>query len=94
MSGSLKGQTVLVIGRGRGIARAVTPAARDAGAGVVAAGRNQFGDHPQTALIRMRWARGVTREAFANSPPEPGPSADASGLLTIRPRTAASGAVT
>ncbi|TDW77790.1 SDR family oxidoreductase [Kribbella pratensis] len=33
--------TVLVVGRGGGIARAVTLAARDAGAQVVAAGRNQ-----------------------------------------------------
>jgi NAD(P)-dependent dehydrogenase (short-subunit alcohol dehydrogenase family) len=38
---SLSGKTVLVIGRGSGIARAVVLAARDAGAKVVAAGRNQ-----------------------------------------------------
>ena len=25
----------------------------------------EFGDHPETAVIRMRWARGVAREAFA-----------------------------
>ncbi len=49
----------------------------------------EFGDHPETALIRMRWARGVAREAFANSPREPGPSADVSRLPVIRPRTAA-----
>jgi hypothetical protein len=30
----------------------------------------EFGDHPETAVIRMRWARGVAREAFADSPPE------------------------
>jgi NAD(P)-dependent dehydrogenase (short-subunit alcohol dehydrogenase family) len=41
MNGSLKDQTVLVIGRGSGIARAVALAARDAGAGVVVAGRDQ-----------------------------------------------------
>ena len=46
----------------------------------------EFGDHPETAVIRMRWARGVAREAFADSPPERGPSADAGGLLVIRPR--------
>jgi hypothetical protein len=46
----------------------------------------EFGDHPETAVIRMRWARGVAREAFADSPPEPGPSADAGGWLVIRPR--------
>ena len=37
---SLPGRTVLVIGRGSGIARAVALAARDAGAQVIAAGRN------------------------------------------------------
>ena len=26
----------------------------------------EFGDHPETAVIRMRWARGVAREAFAD----------------------------
>jgi NAD(P)-dependent dehydrogenase (short-subunit alcohol dehydrogenase family) len=41
MTGSLKDKTVLVIGRAGGIAGAVTLAARDAGAQVVAAGRNQ-----------------------------------------------------
>jgi len=41
MTGPLHGQTVLVVGRGSGIARAVTLAARDAGARVVAAGRDK-----------------------------------------------------
>ena len=41
MNGSLHDQKVLVIGRGSGIARAVALAARDAGANVVAAGRDQ-----------------------------------------------------
>jgi NAD(P)-dependent dehydrogenase (short-subunit alcohol dehydrogenase family) len=41
MTGALEGQTVLVVGRGSGIARAVALAARDAGAQVVAAGRDQ-----------------------------------------------------
>jgi NAD(P)-dependent dehydrogenase (short-subunit alcohol dehydrogenase family) len=40
MNGTLKDQTVLVVGRGGGIARAVTLAARDAGAEVIAAGRD------------------------------------------------------
>jgi len=40
MNGQLKGQTVLVVGRGGGLAKAVVLAARDAGAQVVAAGRN------------------------------------------------------
>jgi NAD(P)-dependent dehydrogenase (short-subunit alcohol dehydrogenase family) len=41
MAASLKDRTVLVVGRDGGIARAVALAARDAGASVVAAGRNQ-----------------------------------------------------
>ena len=40
MSGPLKDQTVLVIGRGSGLARAIALAALDAGAQVIAAGRN------------------------------------------------------
>ena len=40
-NGSLKDTTVLVVGRGSGIARAVVVAARDAGAHVIAAGRDQ-----------------------------------------------------
>ncbi|TCC62918.1 hypothetical protein E0H73_10475 [Kribbella pittospori] len=41
MARPLQDRTVLVIGRGGGIARAVTTAARDAGAQVIAAGRDQ-----------------------------------------------------
>jgi NAD(P)-dependent dehydrogenase (short-subunit alcohol dehydrogenase family) len=41
MAASLKDRTVLVVGRDGGIARAVALAARDAGASVIAAGRNQ-----------------------------------------------------
>ena len=40
MTGSLKDQTVLVIGRGSGLARAIVLAARDEGAQVIAAGRD------------------------------------------------------
>lgn len=49
----------------------------------------EFGDHPETAVTRMRWARAVAREAFAGSVPEPGPQADAGALLAARPRLAA-----
>ena len=41
MTGLLQDQTVLVVGRGSGFARAIVLASRDAGAQVVAAGRNQ-----------------------------------------------------
>ncbi len=49
----------------------------------------EFGDHPDTAVIRMRWARAVAREAFAGSAPEHGVCADAGALLVIRPRLSA-----
>ena len=45
----------------------------------------EFGDHPETAVIRMRWARAVAREAFADSVPEPGRQADAGALLMVFP---------
>jgi len=48
----------------------------------------EFGDHPETAVIRMRWAREVARETFAASVSEPGPQADAGALLAARPRLA------
>jgi NAD(P)-dependent dehydrogenase (short-subunit alcohol dehydrogenase family) len=41
VTGPLHGQRVLVVGRGSGIARAVTLTARDAGAKVIAAGRDR-----------------------------------------------------
>jgi NAD(P)-dependent dehydrogenase (short-subunit alcohol dehydrogenase family) len=41
MTGALQDQTVLVVGRGGGLAQAIALAARDAGAQVVAAGRHQ-----------------------------------------------------
>ena len=46
----------------------------------------EFGDHPETAVIRMRWARAVVRETFADSAPEPGSRAGAGALLIVRPR--------
>jgi NAD(P)-dependent dehydrogenase (short-subunit alcohol dehydrogenase family) len=58
MNGPLKDQTVLVIGRGSGLARAITLAASEAGAQVVAAGRN-------AEALRAAYAAepGVTTEA-------------------------------
>ena len=31
----------------------------------------EFGDHPETAAARMRWARRLTGEAFSGAAPEP-----------------------
>jgi hypothetical protein len=58
----------------------------------------EFGDHPETAVIRMRWARAVAREAFADPAPDPGPNADArvadDHAASARSQPAASGAMT
>jgi hypothetical protein len=46
----------------------------------------EFGDHPETAVIRMRWARAMAGAAFANSAPEPGSRPEAGRLLVVLPR--------
>jgi hypothetical protein len=46
----------------------------------------EFGDHPETAVMRMRWARAVARQTFAKSAPEADPRTDTDGVLLIRPR--------
>lgn len=72
------------------VRRAVAAAIRAFGcSGCAGRVAQEFGDHPETAVIRMRWARGVAREAFADSPPEPAPGADTRALLAIRPRSSA-----
>jgi len=45
------------------VAAAIEAYGRPGCAGRVA---QEFGDHPETAMIRMRWARAVAREAFAD----------------------------
>jgi hypothetical protein len=48
----------------------------------------EFGDHPETAVERMRWARALADEAF--TPPQPGPAPDRArrrpGLTVAGPR--------
>ena len=46
----------------------------------------EFGDHPDTAVIRMRWARAVAGAAFAESARESGRYADARRVLVARTR--------
>jgi len=46
----------------------------------------EFGDHPETAVLRMRWARAVARGAFADSASKPGARAGAGSLLVLRSR--------
>jgi hypothetical protein len=53
------------------VLQAVAAAMRDYGArGCAERVAQEFGDHPETAVARMRWARGVVGEVFA-VPPRP-----------------------
>jgi NAD(P)-dependent dehydrogenase (short-subunit alcohol dehydrogenase family) len=56
---NLKDQTVLVIGRGSGLARAIALAARDAGAQVIAAGPSPAGQYPDQGELN-KWWLGIT----------------------------------
>lgn len=48
------------------VRRAVARAVREFGySGCVARVAQEYGDHPETAVIRMRWARTVADAAFA-----------------------------
>ncbi len=84
------------------VRRAVSAAIRAFGcSGCAGRVAQEFGDHPEAAVIRMRWARSVTREALADLAPGPGPAADTGWWRVIRPRlpaeqasSSASGAVT
>jgi len=49
----------------------------------------EFGDHPETAMTRMCWARAVAREVFGDPALEVGPGATARAWLVIRPPTLA-----
>jgi hypothetical protein len=46
----------------------------------------EFGDHPETAVIRLRWAPSMADEAFADWRPGPGPGTGAGWWLAIHPR--------
>ena len=46
----------------------------------------EFGDHPEAAIARMRWARVVAREAFSAWAPKPGPRPDADLPLAALPQ--------
>lgn len=69
------------------IRRAVATAMRAyGGRGCAELVAQEFGDHPETAITRMRWAREMVGEAFA-SPREPVPDVSAVGLAAEEPRT-------
>src|SRR5215469_3550850 len=49
----------------------------------------EFGDHPETAVTRMRWARAVARNVFRDPALEASQGATARVWLVIRPPTPA-----
>jgi hypothetical protein len=54
------------------VRRAIDAAVRSFGAsGCAARVAQEFGDHPDTAVVRMRWARAAARSAFADLVPTP-----------------------
>ena len=68
------------------VRKAVAAAVRAYGArGCVELVAQEFGDHPETAVERMRWARAVASEVFT-PPPEP-----AQDRAQRRPRRTAGG---
>lgn len=72
------------------IRRAIIAAIRKYGSsGCAAQVAQEFGDHPETAAIRMRWARAMAREAFTEPAPGAVSRADAGRLLVVRPGLAA-----
>jgi len=46
----------------------------------------EFGDHPETAVIRMRWALNMVRNAFADPAPGPRWRRDHAGLMVPGPQ--------
>ena len=69
------------------VQQAITAAVRAFGrAGCAERVAQEFGDHSETAVIRMRWARAVTHEAFTETAPDPDPRPDADPLLVVGPR--------
>ena len=59
------------------VRQAIDAAARAFGAsGCAARVAQEFGDHPETAAARMRWARATARWAFADLVPAPRRSPD------------------
>ena len=69
------------------VRQAIATAVREFGySGCAARVAQEFGDYPETAVIRMRWARAMAGAAFADSAPEPGPRPEAGRLLVVLPR--------
>jgi hypothetical protein len=65
------------------VATAIRAFGRSGCAGRVA---QEFGDHPDMAVIRMRWARAVAGVVFAEPAPQPGPHGEVGELHVVHPR--------
>lgn len=69
------------------VQQAITAAVRAFGrAGCAERVAQEFGDHPETAVVRMRWARVAAREAFPDRALKPGPRPDADPPLVALPQ--------
>jgi hypothetical protein len=92
--GAVRADAVFASGLQRGdepsagqVGQAVAAAIRALGwSGCAGRVAQEFGDHPETAVIRMRWARATASAAFAESALQPSPPGIAYGLHVDRPR--------
>jgi len=68
------------------VQHAIATAVREFG-GQGCAGRvaQEFGDHPEAAVARMRWARGLASEAFGETAEEPSARQDARSCPAAHP---------
>ena len=72
--------------------QAIATTIRELGrSGCTARVAQEFGDHPETAVFRMCWARALAGAAFEESALQPGPGAIADGPHAPRPRLPADG---
>jgi hypothetical protein len=67
------------------VRHAIAAAVREFG-GQGCAGRaaQEFGDHPEAAVARMRWARALSSEAFGDTAEEPSTRQEARSCPTAR----------
>jgi hypothetical protein len=68
------------------VQHAVAAAVREFG-GLGCAGQvaQEFGDHPETAAVRMRWARVLASEAFGGPAAEPSVGRDGRSCSAVHP---------
>jgi len=68
------------------VQHAIATAVREVGSqGCAGRVAQEFGDHPEAAVARMRWARALASEAFRDTAEEPSARQDARPCPTARP---------